>query len=124
MLEMMLSPTGSTIYRVVVSEAAKFPELAVTFYNAGPARAIRFMADWLAEQTRRGRLRVDDPEFAAEQFFALCQTRVFLRLKLMMKPDPDPATIARVVEASVQMFLRTYTACGNPRSSSVEDRYL
>jgi len=40
MVEMMLSDLGLTIYRVVVAEARKFPELANAFYNAGPARAI------------------------------------------------------------------------------------
>jgi TetR/AcrR family transcriptional repressor of mexJK operon len=108
MLQMMLSDVGLAIYRVVIAEAAKFPALARGFFEAGPARAIGFMADWLAEETRRGRLSVPDPAFAAEQFFNLCQTRLVLRRKLEMLPDPPERDIEEVVEAAITMFLRTY----------------
>jgi TetR/AcrR family transcriptional repressor of mexJK operon len=108
MLQMMLSDVGLAIYRVVIAEAAKFPDLARGFFDAGPARAIGFMADWLAEETRRGRLSVADPAFAAEQFFNLCQTRLVLRRKLEMLPDPPAGEIERVVAASIAMFLRMY----------------
>jgi TetR/AcrR family transcriptional repressor of mexJK operon len=110
MVQMMLSDVGLSIYRVVIAEAANFPDLARGFFEAGPARAIGFMADWLAEETRRGRLSVPDPTFAAEQFFNLCQTRLVLRRKLEMLPDPPDSDIERVVEASITMFLRTYRA--------------
>jgi TetR/AcrR family transcriptional repressor of mexJK operon len=108
MVQMMLSDVGLAIYRVVIAEAAKFPDLARGFFDAGPARAIGFMAGWLAEETHRGRLSVPDPAFAAEQFFNLCQTRLVLRRKLEMLPDPPMAEIERVVEASIAMFLRSY----------------
>lgn len=108
MIRMMLSGVGLAIYRVVIAEAAKFPDLARGFFEAGPARAIGFMADWLAEETHRGRLAVPDPSFAAEQFFNLCQTRLVLRRKLEMLPDPPASEIDRVVDASITMFLRTY----------------
>jgi AcrR family transcriptional regulator len=112
MLRMMLSEIGLTIYRVTIAEAAKFPDLAAGFFAAGPARAIGFMAGWLAEETQRGRLAVADPEFAAEQFFALCQARLVLRRKLAMLPDPPGADIDRVVDAAVAMFLGTYRTGG------------
>jgi TetR/AcrR family transcriptional repressor of mexJK operon len=108
MVQMMLSHVGMAIYRVVIAEAAKFPALARGFFESGPARAIGFMADWLAEETRRGRLSVTDPAFAAEQFFNLCQTRLVLRRKLEMLPDPPESDIEEVVEAAIAMFLRTY----------------
>lgn len=108
MVSMMLSDVGLAIYRMAVAEAAKFPDLARGFFEAGPARAIGFMAEWLTEETRRGRLSVPDPDFAAEQFFNLCQTRLVLRRKLEMLPDPSAEDIDRVVNASVRMFLRTY----------------
>jgi len=110
MLRMMLSDVGLSIYRVVIAEAAKFPDLALGFFESGPARAIGSMAGWLAEETRRGRLNVPDPAFAAEQFFNLCQTRLVLRRKLEMLPDPPEADIDRVVKASIDMFLGYYRA--------------
>lgn len=109
MVQMMLSDVGLAIYRVVIAEATKFPDLARGFFESGPARAIGFMADWLAEETRRGRLNVPDPAFAAEQFFNLCQTRLVLRRKLEMLPDPPERDIDEVVDASITMFLKSYS---------------
>jgi AcrR family transcriptional regulator len=108
MLAMVLSDAGLTMYRMVIAEAAKFPSLARGFFEAGPARAIDFLSHWLDEETRRGRLCVDDPGFAAEQFFNLCQTHLVLRRKLAMLDDPSEAEIDRVVDAAVRMFLRSY----------------
>ncbi|MGC8525133.1 MAG: TetR/AcrR family transcriptional regulator C-terminal domain-containing protein [Acidibrevibacterium sp.] len=108
MIEMMLSDLGLTIYRVVVAEARKFPELASAFYNAGPARAIAEMARWLRARTAAGALAVADPEFAAEQFFCLCQTRLWLRYKLNLQDAPAETGIDDVVKAAVAMFLNTY----------------
>jgi TetR/AcrR family transcriptional repressor of mexJK operon len=110
MLQMMLSNVGLTIYRVVIAEAAKFPDLARGFFEAGPAKAIAYLAAWLAGESHHGRLNVPDPAFAAEQFFALCQTHLVLRRKLELAPDPTPAEIERVVTATISMFLRTYRA--------------
>jgi AcrR family transcriptional regulator len=110
MLELMLSPIGLSTYRVVVAEAVKFPALARTFYDAGPARAIETMAAWLARETALGRLRVDDPAFAADQFFSLCQTKLGLARRLLLQEPPDPAVIDRVVSAAVEMFLARYAA--------------
>lgn len=110
MLELMLSPIGLATYRVVVAEAVKFPALARTFYDAGPARAIETMAAWLARETALGRLRVDDPAFAADQFFSLCQTKLGLARRLLLQEPPDPAVIDRVVSAAVEMFLARYAA--------------
>jgi TetR/AcrR family transcriptional repressor of mexJK operon len=110
MVGVMVSPVGRMMFRVVVSEAPKFPELARIFYDAGPARAMRQMSQWLKHETELGRLRVDDTDFAAEQFFALCQTRVGLQCKLHIMPDPPAEAVAHVVDESVRMFLRSYAA--------------
>jgi hypothetical protein len=107
---MMMSETGRTMYRVVLSEAAKFPELAQVFFDAGPSRALGNMSAWIALAAARGALRVDDPALATDQFFALCQTRFKLRRDLMLGPDPTEAEIDSIVAASVEMFLNTYGA--------------
>ncbi len=110
MIGMMLSEAGETIYRVIVGEAGKFPELARAFFESGPSRAIASLAQCLAEETRRGRLAVPDPEFAAEQFFSLCQTRIVMRRKFHITDAVTKAEIDRVVGEAVRMFLNTYMA--------------
>ena len=108
MLQMMMSEPALTIYRLTVSESAKFPELAQAFYDSGPSRATAFMAAWLHRQAVSGKLDIADPVFAAEQFFALCQTRIGMLRRLGLMVGADEPLLARVVAASVTMFLNTY----------------
>ena len=108
MMDFLLSPTCLAIDRVVATEATAFPELAQAFFDAGPRQGIATMAQWLREQDTAGRLAVPDAEFAAEQFFALCQTRVAMRCRLRLGPPVQPDAVERVVDAAVTMFLNTY----------------
>ena len=108
MLSVMISPIGITMHRMAVSESQKFPELARAFYDAGPARATQHMADWLRLQTGAGRLVIDDHEFAAQQFFALCQTRLGILRNCGMLEEVNQAAIERVVDGAVAMFLCYY----------------
>ncbi len=110
MLDMLGSEQGLLVYRMVVAEAGKFPELAEAFYAAGPRRALKRMTDWIAQNAASANLAVDDPEFAAEQLFALMQTRVLLRRRLYMSGPITEADIDRVVRAGVRVFLRGYAA--------------
>jgi AcrR family transcriptional regulator len=108
MLTLLVSPTGLAIDRVVMSEAARFPELAIAFYAAGPGAAIEAMARWLTSRVAAGALDVADPAFAAEQFFALCQTQEVMRRKLRLVDDLPRATIDRIVVGAVDTFLKAY----------------
>jgi AcrR family transcriptional regulator len=110
MVNMMLSGAGETIYRLVVSEAGQFPELARTFFEQGPSKATASLSSRLAVENERGRLRIPDTDFAAEQFFALCQTRIVMRCKLHIRQNVTPAEIEYVVGESVTMFLSRYRA--------------
>ena len=107
-LRVVFSSDAMAIHRIAVAEAAKFPELAHAFYDAGPAVAIRQLAAWLAVRTGVGELRVPDPEFAAEQFFALCKTR-YVTLRELRLIDSIPGHgIEQVVDATVTLFLAAY----------------
>ena len=108
LLTMLLSDSGLLIYRMVVAEAAQFPGLAEAFHAAGPRRAIACMAGWIRAQVAAGLLDVADAEFAAEQLFALMQTRLLMRRRLGMLCPVEPAQIDQVVDQGVRLFMRGY----------------
>jgi AcrR family transcriptional regulator len=110
MLSMMMSPDGRAIYRVVVMESSKFPELAKAFYNAGPRTMTDRMASWLARQIDAGTLRPHDPKFAAEQFFALTQARLLMQARTDATFVASAAEIDFVVDGAVAVFLAAYRA--------------
>jgi AcrR family transcriptional regulator len=106
LLAMLTDTPVLAIERIVTAEAARFPELAEAFFDAGPARAIGAMAGYLVRQAAAGRLVVPDPAFAAEQFFMLCQTRVVMRTRLRLAIDAGESR--RVVDEAVRVFLAAY----------------
>lgn len=107
-MDMLLSDTGLAIYRMVVAEARKFPELAEAFHEAGPRRALDRMTALIADQARSGQLSVEDPGFAAEQLFALVQSRVIMQRRMGLVATVTEAEIDRVVREAVRLFLRGY----------------
>jgi TetR/AcrR family transcriptional repressor of mexJK operon len=108
MIAMMVSAEGRSLYRMVISEAESFPELARAFYEAGPQAAVGAMSAWIARQVARGRLDTDNPDFAAEQFFALCQARLGMRYRLHVQEQPCAAEIDQVIHDAVATFLARY----------------
>jgi AcrR family transcriptional regulator len=108
MFRMLLSERALTMYRMVVAEADKFPELASAFYAEGPARAVAHLAGYLRKAAADGMLRLDDPEFAAEQFFALMQTHLCMKRRLRLIAMPSQSELDHVIGQAVRMFLSTY----------------
>ncbi len=120
MLEMMISDESLILYRIVLSEAQKFPHLAEVYWQSGPSRAIAYMTEWISRQVLAGKLTASDPGFAAEQFLALCQTRVALRRRLRISHESDHTEIDEVVHGAVRLFLAGYGAdpLASPRPAS------
>lgn len=55
-LEIVLSRDGMALYRAIVSEAARFPDLGRRFYLAGPGAMNNIVAETLAAAELRGEL--------------------------------------------------------------------
>ncbi len=71
MLSLALSPDALALYRVVLSEAERFPELAQVMTDSGARKGAEHIAELLAREARAGRLRIADARFAAEQFMSM-----------------------------------------------------
>jgi len=108
MLTTMVTQKGLAMFRMVVMEAAKFPELAKLFIKAGPETLVNHLATWLDTQVKNGHLRIPDTHFAAEQFFALAQTRLVLRARVDPAYQASDADIDFVVQGAVEMFFAAY----------------
>ncbi len=109
-LDTLLSDPVLVIYRIVISEAPRFPALARAFYEGGPARAMQMMTRWLEGEIAQGRLRVDNPDLAVHQFFTLCHAKILLQRRLQLVHTVPQAERDLVVGAAVTMFLRSYAA--------------
>jgi TetR/AcrR family transcriptional repressor of mexJK operon len=107
-VEVLLDPTSLALHRLLVAEAARDPELARTAYGAGGSQALHGLTRYLAEETAKGALRVEDPALAAEQLFGLLNGHLQIRALLQIDNHPSDAALERFVSAAIDTFLRAY----------------
>lgn len=93
--------------RGVALMSVEAPEIARAVYDAGPRRSLKLLAAWLAEQTRKGRLDVPDPEEAAEMFSGLVLGHGHLRAMLDVPQIAPEHRAARAREAA-RVFVAAY----------------
>jgi TetR/AcrR family transcriptional repressor of mexJK operon len=105
----LLAPRTMAIYRTIVAEGPRFPELARGYYDNGPRSFKRLLGSYLAEMTARGQLKVDNPRLAADLFCGMVRGPLYLQV-LLDYPDPEAPDAETVVAAAVDMFLRRYGA--------------
>ncbi len=106
--DLVLSPEVLDLYRIVVAETARFPELGRTLYETGPMRVIGRLAEYLQRLTDRGLLDVPEPQIAARQFFGMIRSDLYLRRIFNISDAEVGITVERMVDSSVEMFLRAY----------------
>jgi TetR/AcrR family transcriptional regulator, mexJK operon transcriptional repressor len=113
-----LRPSTLAVHRLVVAEAARFPELGQAIYASGAARAVAQLAEFLREQHQSGHLDAPHPETAAEQFFGMVisfqQFRALMGIKLL------PSEIEAAAREAVASFLRAFGRKPQGRRSSRE----
>jgi len=101
----ILSAEGIAIFRTLTAEAPRFPALAKQFFRQGPQTTRKRLAEFLARAMEQGRLRRDDPDFAAEMLAAMLVD--FDRLRGLMNLQMDllkPSKSAQVVDCFLRAF--------------------
>lgn len=106
LLEKLCGKQAAASMRGVALMSPSDPELAQAIYQAGPAEGLRRLSAWLAEQDRLGRLRVPDPDAAAEMFSGMVLGHGHLRGVLGVA-HPDFDLQARAAEAA-RRFIRAF----------------
>lgn len=109
-LRFMLRERTLAIYRIALSESARFPELGHAFHENGPQRFCGRVKGWLSARQAEGAMRACDLDMAAHQLMALLRSGVFLRASLGLPPAPTDAEIDATVAAAVDTWLRAYRA--------------
>ena len=107
MLRFFLTDRTVAIYRLVVAESTRFPELGRALYDNGPLAGRKILGGWLARQPE---LRVPEPEVAAQQFVDLIRSGLWMRATLGLEPKPLETEIDAAVRTAVGTFLRAYKA--------------
>jgi AcrR family transcriptional regulator len=100
-----VSQEGVMLSAMIQAEARAFPHLAQGYYENGPGRIQAVLARFLAEQHAAGRVTIEEPDVAAEQFLHLAVGGIHRRAVLGIGPAPDRAALDRQAEFAVRVFL-------------------
>ena len=105
MLKLICRPQTVALYRVVIAEAGRFPEVGEAFYRAGPQVKIERLTVRIQHAMQMERIRAGDPELAAHQFMSLCRARLHQNMLWGVAPAPNDAEIRAEVAGAVSLFL-------------------
>ena len=106
-LMMLTSDSFIALARVTLVEVIRSPELGRRTYELFRQRQTG-LADWLEEAARDGRLAIDDPVWAADQFFGLIKSFAFWPQIIGGQPAPGEVDRERIVDSTVAMFLAAH----------------
>src|SRR5499427_8417135 len=109
-LELVLSPDGIALHRIILGEVTRFPGLGEVFWRAGPERQRLQIEAFLQSAVASGTLRVPDARIAAEQFVSLARGEIHLRQVLRLEAEAGPVEIHAAVEAAVDTFICAFAS--------------
>jgi AcrR family transcriptional regulator len=100
----LMAPDGLALYRVVIGNAQRFPELAAAVYRSGPATAAALLAAHLRRWKARGQIDLPDPDMAARHFLEMVKGDLHFRALVYIDP-PSQAEIDQCVKGAVRLFM-------------------
>lgn len=102
-LDQLMTPGGIKLQRIISTESYRFPEIFRWSYERGALPVIEFLADLLAQETKAGRLAVEDPAMAANLFMTMV---VSGPVRFITSGSlPPPAETDKRMRAGVRLFL-------------------
>lgn len=101
-LDVLLEPRSLALYRMVMGEGGRFPDLGQVFFDRGPGRVVQQLAAYLRDC---GWERAGVPtELPAREFLSLVRADLHLRA-LLGVGVADAAARSRAVDRAVAQFL-------------------
>ncbi len=104
-LSILSDPEGQAMFRAMIAEAQRFPELASTFFAAGPETAIRALRRNIEHWQRVRLLRSGNAEALAVQFLGILMGNFHLKNLLGLAESLTERQINAWVARGVELFL-------------------
>ena len=104
--ERVLGPQGIATFRTLVPEMARFPARARAMYAGSAGVLVDRLAQVLAGAMSTGRLRRDDPEYAAELLLGMLvgMDRVKRLFGVLPSGESEARRAARIVDSFLRAF--------------------
>jgi TetR/AcrR family transcriptional regulator, mexJK operon transcriptional repressor len=101
-----LNPEGIAAYRILISQAQRFPKLVQELYALGTGQMVERLADFLRKAMEQGHIRHADAVFAAGLLMAMLvgQERSQLLFGVQRSPEDESLKVATVVDGFLRIF--------------------
>lgn len=96
------------LFRLVIAEAPRFPELARIQFNLGKAPFFDKVRSYLELETQTGGLAVHDPTMAATQFLGMISNYVLWPRMLLVDWELSDEEVTHIVDEAVTTTLSRY----------------
>lgn len=107
LMSMLVQPQVLGIYRVVLAEMPRNPDLARIYFDAGPLRGKERLVDIFDALVRRGLLDVADTWQVMDQFVGMLRSEVYNRALLGLPPS-ERTSMDSTIAGAVDVILRAY----------------
>ncbi|MBX9593062.1 MAG: TetR/AcrR family transcriptional regulator [Roseomonas sp.] len=102
----LLSARQTAIFRLVIVEGSRTPELAEAFHRVIVTKGVSTLQRRIEQEVRRGRLRLAESEAGARLLFGMALGSAHIKLLLGLRSPPDGAEVERLSRLAVEIFLR------------------
>jgi TetR/AcrR family transcriptional repressor of mexJK operon len=109
-LDQMLTPETMGLYRVVIADAPRFPDIAHHFFQSGPMIVRQVVTRIMENAAHRGEIDIVKigAERAAQVFLSLIRSEA--QMECLTHPDMRPSEIQKDqwISIAIETFLRAY----------------
>ena len=106
-LGIFLTTAGAGLYRLILEQALRHPEIGRMFYAAGPQRTHGQVATFIKAAVEKDLLVVPDVAIAATQFLSLMRGDLTLNNTFSL-PFPPKEAVEASIDSGIRMFLAAY----------------
>lgn len=105
LMRIVMDPEVLAFHRIIIAEGLRFPKLAQAFYESGPARSSKRLAEILERHRARGDISIADCQRAAEQLSGMIRDVFYIAVLLGLTEPPNAEEMDRRADAAVDLFL-------------------
>jgi AcrR family transcriptional regulator len=110
--ELLSRPQMTDLFRIVIAELPRFPELADAQFSHGKMPYFESVRSYLLAEHEAGTVRVEDVDLAATQFLGMISNYVFWPTLLVPGWEVSAERVAQVVDEAVRTIAARYAATG------------
>jgi AcrR family transcriptional regulator len=105
LVTVLMSARGIALSRIIMQDTLSSPERAKTFFEQGPGKGARLLAEILETARARGEIEAEDCLAAAHAFIGMVRGNLYLELALRLRAPLDEEEVKTHVNRVVKLFL-------------------